>query len=63
MFLTPLFFLWNPPSIWWVMAAYALAANGPCLIAQRYNRIRLQGALKRRDSFESPRRVVTPSPY
>jgi glycosyl-4,4'-diaponeurosporenoate acyltransferase len=50
MLFTPLFFLWNPPGVWWGMIVYALAANGPCLIAQRYNRIRIQGALKRRDS-------------
>ena len=38
---TPLFFLWNP---WWadlVCLAYALAANLPCILAQRYNRARL----------------------
>ena len=38
----PLFFLWNP---WWgdlVIVAYALAANLPCILAQRYNRARLQ---------------------
>lgn len=37
----PIFFLWNP---WWVgglMAIYAIAANGPCVLSQRYNRIRL----------------------
>ena len=45
------FFLWNP---WWaglIMVAYALAANGPCIVAQRYNRIRLMkilGAATRR---------------
>lgn len=35
------FFLWNP---WWaglIMVAYALAANLPCIVTQRYNRIRL----------------------
>lgn len=39
--MTPVFFLWNP---WWanlVMVAYALAANLPCVIAQRYNRARI----------------------
>ncbi len=38
----PLFFLWNP---WWgdlVIVAYALTANLPCILAQRYNRARLQ---------------------
>ncbi len=37
----PVFCLWNP---WWgdlVIAAYALGANLPCILAQRYNRIRL----------------------
>ena len=36
------FFIWND---WWVgmiMVAYALIVNTPCIIAQRYNRIRLQ---------------------
>lgn len=40
---TPVFFLWNP---WWgdvVMVAYALAANLPCIVAQRYNRARMSG--------------------
>ena len=40
-----LFFLWNP---WWVgliMVAYALAANLPCIVTQRYNRIRLSRLL------------------
>jgi glycosyl-4,4'-diaponeurosporenoate acyltransferase len=43
----PVFFLWNP---WWgnlVMAAYAIAANGPCILAQRYNRIRMTGLLRK----------------
>lgn len=37
----PVFFLWNP---WWgdlIIVAYALAANLPCVLAQRYNRQRL----------------------
>jgi len=39
--LSPVFFLWNP---WWagiVMIIYAILVNMPCIIAQRYNRIRL----------------------
>ena len=43
--LIPLFFLWNP---WWgdlVIAIYALAANLPCILVQRYNRIRLERTL------------------
>ena len=37
----PLFVLWNP---WWlaaVMLLYAVAANVPCLLVQRYNRARI----------------------
>ena len=41
-FFGPLFFIWN---LWWVgivMILYAAIANIPCVITQRYNRIRLQ---------------------
>jgi glycosyl-4,4'-diaponeurosporenoate acyltransferase len=44
----PVFFLWNP---WWadlIMLAYALLANLPCILAQRYNRWRLLRLLSRR---------------
>jgi glycosyl-4,4'-diaponeurosporenoate acyltransferase len=37
----PPFLLWNP---WWgdlLIIAYALAANLPCILVQRYNRLRL----------------------
>jgi glycosyl-4,4'-diaponeurosporenoate acyltransferase len=47
MAIAPVFVLWNP---WWVvvvMFAYALAANGPCLVVQRYNRMRLYRVLER----------------
>jgi glycosyl-4,4'-diaponeurosporenoate acyltransferase len=43
----PIFFLWNP---WWgnlVIVAYVILANLPCIIAQRYNRIRLRRLLAR----------------
>ena len=36
-----LFFLWNPLWAGFVMVGYALAVNVPCIMAQRYNRIRL----------------------
>ena len=39
--------LWNP---WWLtvmMVLYALAANVPCLIIQRYNRARIVGMVTR----------------
>ncbi len=48
----PLFFLWNPPWARLVMTAYALAANLPCILAQRYNRVALDRAVRNR------RRVV-----
>ncbi len=38
---TPLFALWNPPGLFAAMVAYALAANIPCVVVQRYNRARL----------------------
>lgn len=37
----PIFFLWNPAWADWVMVGYAVAANLPCIIVQRYNRYRL----------------------
>ncbi len=45
----PLFFLWNP---WWgdvINVVYAVAANLPCILAQRYNRLRFQRLLTRRE--------------
>lgn len=43
----PVFFLWNP---WWgdlIVITYALAANLPCVLVQRYNRARLLRVLCR----------------
>jgi glycosyl-4,4'-diaponeurosporenoate acyltransferase len=37
----PLFVLWNPWPLTLVMWTYALVANVPCLVIQRYNRARL----------------------
>jgi glycosyl-4,4'-diaponeurosporenoate acyltransferase len=34
----PIFFLWNPLWVWAVMVFYAIAANLPCIVVQRYNR-------------------------
>ncbi|HOW64978.1 MAG TPA: hypothetical protein P5186_17550 [Candidatus Paceibacterota bacterium] len=42
---TPVFFLWNPWWGDWIIIAYALAANVPCILAQRYNRARFQRLL------------------
>jgi len=50
----PLFCLWNP---WWavlVNATYAVAANIPCILVQRYNRARFQRLLTIRVSVRSP---------
>ncbi len=50
----PVFFLWNP---WWgdlINVAYALMANLPCLLVQRYNRTRLYRLLTKH-SGESAR--------
>jgi glycosyl-4,4'-diaponeurosporenoate acyltransferase len=41
MLISPVFVLWNPIWVVPVMVSYALAANGPCLVVQRYNRARL----------------------
>jgi len=43
----PLFCVWNPGWGVLVNAAYALAANLPCILAQRYNRARLLFLLAR----------------
>jgi glycosyl-4,4'-diaponeurosporenoate acyltransferase len=44
----PIFCVWNP---WWavlVNVAYAVAANLPCILVQRYNRARLRRLLAKR---------------
>ena len=48
MFATPLFLLWNPWWIWLLMVVYAVTANLPCLVIQRYNRARVLRILERR---------------
>ncbi len=51
----PVFFLWNPPWACWVMTAYAFAANLPCILAQRYNRIALNRVARhRRPAMSQP---------
>lgn len=37
----PIFFLWNLVTVGVIMIAYAVIVNLPCILAQRYNRIRL----------------------
>lgn len=46
----PIFFLWNP---WWadlIITAYAIGANLPCILVQRYNRTRLRRIMQRKVS-------------
>ena len=40
-----LFFLWNPWPLGLFMVLYGVVANAPCVISQRYNRIRLRRLL------------------
>jgi glycosyl-4,4'-diaponeurosporenoate acyltransferase len=47
--LIPVFFLWNPPWADLVIALYAIAANLPCILVQRYNRQRLGRVLRLAD--------------
>lgn len=51
----PVFFLWNPPWACGIMAAYALGANLPCILAQRYNRIVLARLLEKADLLRASR--------
>lgn len=46
----PIYFLWNPLWADLVILTYAVAANLPCILAQRFNRIRLRGLLAKRSS-------------
>lgn len=41
MALWPVFAIWNPPWAVGVVFVYAVVANAPCLLVQRYNRARL----------------------
>ena len=49
----PIFFIWN---IWWVgiiMIIYAFSANMPCIITQRYNRIRLNRVIAKMQDHQN----------
>lgn len=50
----PIFFLWNPPWARVVIALYAIAANLPCILVQRYNRHMVQRLLSRKDNPRQP---------
>ena len=43
----PLFFIWNTAPMGIIMVVYAMIANVPCIVTQRYNRIRLGNLLMR----------------
>ncbi len=59
--LFPLFFFWNPPWARIVIALYALAANLPCILAQRYNGHVVQQILTRHThSDQKPAQIPRP---
>ncbi len=58
---TPVFALWNPAPLVVAMAAYAVLANLPCLLIQRYNRGRILRVLERRARVEVRRALDLPS--
>lgn len=60
--ITPLFALWNPPWLLAAMAAYAVVANVPCLVVQRYNRGRLLRVLDRRSQRFAPSSLPPEAP-
>lgn len=42
---SPIFFIWNDQWVGYIMIIYAILANLPCILAQRYNRIRFKKIL------------------
>ncbi len=40
------FFAWNPWQVGVVMVIYGAAANAPCILVQRYNRVRLRRVMR-----------------
>lgn len=53
---TPVFYLWNPAWACIVMSFYGIAANLPCIVAQRANRIQIARILNRRRTQSASRR-------
>lgn len=51
--LAPVFALWNPVPLTVAMVVYAVVANVPCILVQRYNRARLLRLLAPRVSHEA----------
>jgi glycosyl-4,4'-diaponeurosporenoate acyltransferase len=48
-----LFFLWNPVPVGFVMILYAFVVNLPCILAQRFNRPRLETMERRLSDMHS----------
>jgi len=53
-----LFVLWNPPVGIVANVAYAIAANVPCILAQRYNRPRVLAILERQADLKGAQAVL-----
>lgn len=53
MMITPVFFLFLPAYLIVAMILYAVVANIPCLLIQRYNRSRILHVLKNKSNFGS----------
>jgi glycosyl-4,4'-diaponeurosporenoate acyltransferase len=53
-----LFLLWNPPVGVAVNVVYAIAANVPCILAQRYNRPRVLAILERQADLSGVEAVL-----
>ncbi|MBS1801871.1 MAG: hypothetical protein JST28_00810 [Acidobacteria bacterium] len=51
---TPLFYLWNPLWACVVMTVYGIAANLPCILVQRVNRIKIERILRGPDTATAP---------
>ncbi len=47
-----IFFIWNPWYVGIIMIVYACMTNLPCILAQRYNRIRLKRLISTRLALE-----------
>ena len=45
---SPLFLLWNPPLPAALLVAYGVGINLPFIAIQRYNRLRIQSIIARR---------------
>jgi glycosyl-4,4'-diaponeurosporenoate acyltransferase len=51
--ISPVFFIWNLWYVGIVMIVYAILVNLPCVMTQRYNRIRLKRVFSRRAALSA----------